>query len=34
LDEIAELKDFEGYIISQQDFEEMWNMAKECELGY
>jgi len=34
LEELGEIEEFDGYIISEQEFEEMWNKAKECDLGY
>jgi len=30
LEELEDIKDFDGYSISKQDFEEMWNKAKDC----
>ena len=33
LEELEDIKDFDGYSISKQDFEEMWNKAKECKFG-
>ena len=34
LKELEDIKDFDGYIISEQEFEEMWIKAKECEFGH
>jgi hypothetical protein len=34
IEALESIKDFDGYIISKQEFEEMWEKAIECELGY
>jgi len=34
LQELGEIKEFDGYKISAQDFEDKWIKAKECKPGF